>query len=234
MQRDVLACNRRVGRLVEGARRLAQTAQDRQLCTAKLVAGFPWTRLLLPGDIFDGNVTGMRAVADFAEQMRRLENAGVPVFCGCRTTSPCFPIPGERADRGRGGDPRRQLSRSRHLGSALRRWDHAAMGNTRARNGGAVMTRSSSAGCSQACETGHSYPSLAQRAGIPAPFLLVGGAARIRWAADRRGQDRSAFGRIEEMCSLEVAERYRTARAASTEAEFSSPQVAAGERAAEQ
>lgn len=53
-------------------------------------------------------------------------------------------------------------------------------------------------------------------------------AARVRWAKDRTGQDRSAFDRIGEMCTLEFAERYRTAPAASTEEAPSSPHAAAG------
>ncbi|MBK9129845.1 MAG: tetratricopeptide repeat protein [Phycisphaerales bacterium] len=43
-------------------------------------------------------------------------------------------------------------------------------------------------------------------------------AARVRCAEDRTGQDRSAFDRIEELCTLAFAERYRTAPAASRDA----------------
>jgi tetratricopeptide (TPR) repeat protein len=57
--------------------------------------------------------------------------------------------------------------------------------------------------------------------------------ARIRWAEDRAGQDRSTFDRIEEMCTLEFAERYRTAPAASGDEAASPPQAAAASRPAQ-
>lgn len=53
-------------------------------------------------------------------------------------------------------------------------------------------------------------------------------AARIRWAKDRAGADRSAFDRIAEMCTLAFAERYRTAPAASSDEVPFSPHAAAG------
>ena len=56
------------------------------------------------------------------------------------------------------------------------------------------------------------------------------GAARVRWAKDRTRADRSAFDRIEEMCSLDFAERFRVAPAASGDESPSSPHAAAGSR----
>lgn len=53
-------------------------------------------------------------------------------------------------------------------------------------------------------------------------------AARVRWAEDRTGEDRAAFERIGEMCSLEFAKRYRAAPAAAGEGAPSWPQTAAG------
>jgi tetratricopeptide (TPR) repeat protein len=53
-------------------------------------------------------------------------------------------------------------------------------------------------------------------------------AARARWAKDRIGADRSAFDRIEEMCSLDFAERFRAAPAVSGDESSSSPHAAAG------
>jgi hypothetical protein len=53
-------------------------------------------------------------------------------------------------------------------------------------------------------------------------------AARVRWAKDRTGADRSAFDRIEELYTLDFAERYRSAPAASGDESPSSPHAAAG------
>jgi hypothetical protein len=53
-------------------------------------------------------------------------------------------------------------------------------------------------------------------------------AARVRLAKDRTGADRSAFDRIAEMCSLDFAERFRAASAASSDELASSPRGAAG------
>jgi len=54
------------------------------------------------------------------------------------------------------------------------------------------------------------------------------GAVRVRWAKDRIGADRSAFDRIEEMCTLDFPERFRAAPAASSDESPSSPHAAAG------
>lgn len=53
-------------------------------------------------------------------------------------------------------------------------------------------------------------------------------AARVRWAKDRARADRSAFDRIAEMRTLDFAERYRTAAAASSDEAPFSPHAAAG------